>query len=1354
MLRSGTVVGLLAAAVALGLPASGAAKSTSKIKLRSVGAPPRSAAPGASFTLRGQLVNASRSAQRPRLAITLRKTKTASPLRLTSKTLGRVKAGRSLRFGATVKLPASVPNGTYYLRACVSGSCRFSSTRLTVRRPVVAPASAATPTPITPTPITPTPITPAASPTPTPTPVEPKLDFPATSGEFDVLVFHTGADATVNAVRDLGRSGNFGVSVTADPTAFSQAYLERFRAVLFAGTTGDVLGDGQQRAFEAYFTHGGGLLTVGQAIATEPDWPFLSDVLGARAKGAPAASAQATIKVADRGHVASRSLPLYWLHTDAYPNFDANVRGYAHVLATVDEQSYSGGSMGVDHPIAWCKNYKGGRSFYTGISSFADADAREHLQGAIEWTAGTADRIYSDCGATVLANYQQTKIAAPPNVGEPIGFDVLPDGRVIQTDRGGEVRLHDPAKGETTVLATIPVYTNSEDGLYGPAIDNDFADNHWVYLYYAPQTVHISKCDGTTADVTTPAGSAPDTAADPCVWQDTWQGYFQLSRFKFIDGANPHLDLGSEQKILQVPNNRGACCHVAGDIDFDTHNNLWLTTGDDTASGSGNSGGFAPLNDQKTDETQTVRAAGPFTLRFDGQTTASIPGNASAAEITAALEALSSIAPGDVIVTGTAANASVQFDGAYAERDVPAITATGAGVATTQEGGWFNAPHTDARRSAQNTNDLRGKLLRIKVDADGSYSIPPGNLFGLVNGQPAEKTRPEIYAMGFRNPFRLQVDEHDVAYVTDYAADSTVPQDYRGPAGPGRVEIVRRPSNYGWPMCAAPTLPYYRWNFNTSQPLDGTPTPYECANSTRGPQNSSRWNTGLEYGPPVAQPDIWYASRDNADPPLGTPCLASYDGSGGSCPQLFPEIAGAGGVGPHGAVKYHFDAANPSATKFPAYYHDAVFLGEFTRDVLREVRLGASNEVFKINDILSCGDVSADREHLPFECDGPMDMQFGPDGAFYLLAYGDGFFTANPDAAMYRFEYVGGTRAPQAQLAASVTNGNAPLSVQFSSAGSRDPDPSDSISFAWDFDNDGTVDSIDPNPTYVYTSTGVYTAKLTVTDSGGKTDVKTTVITVGNTAPVITITTPVEGGFFDWGDKIPFTVTVTDAEDGAGDCSNVDVTFVLLHGTHGHGEQNVQGCSGVLETRADDASHGGQLAGGISVSYTDKGATGVPGLTTVTQTVIQLKQHELELATERSGVTAGSTAAGPAYSFAAGFDPGDWLALSRTVNFRSMTRAVVNVDACGAIVGAPAGTLELRLDSPAGPQLASLDITVTDNGPYCPAYLPVFKTFEVPITDPGGTHRLYLVSQAAPGGPTADLFNVDWIRFDGAGVRG
>ena len=151
-----------------------------------------------------------------------------------------------------------------------------------------------------------------------------------------------------------------------------------------------------------------------------------------------------------------------------------------------------------DHPVVWCKDYQGGRSFYTGAGQHGrraspSADFRKHLGGAVQWAAGKADPVYSDCGATVLANYQQTKISAPPNLNEPIGFDQLPDGRIIQTARAGQVRLHDPATQTSQIIANIPVYTHSEDGLYGPAVDNDFATNKWVYLYYAPPTVRIKQ---------------------------------------------------------------------------------------------------------------------------------------------------------------------------------------------------------------------------------------------------------------------------------------------------------------------------------------------------------------------------------------------------------------------------------------------------------------------------------------------------------------------------------------------------------------------------------------------------------------------------------------------------------------------------------------------------------------------------------------------------------------------------------------------------------------------------------------------------------------------------------------------
>ena len=159
------------------------------------------------------------------------------------------------------------------------------------------------------------------------------------------------------------------------------------------------------------------------------------------------------------------------------------------------------------------------------------------------------------------------------------------------------------------MIATLPVYTNSEDGLYGPAIDNDFATNKWVYLYYAPQTVeNVKQSDGTTKTITTPPNSsAPTDRAVACAPGTRTSATSSSAASSSSTGANPTLDLATEQKILRVSNNRGACCHVAGDIDFDTHNNLWLVTGDDTPSGGGNSGGFSPHNDMKTDETQTVR---------------------------------------------------------------------------------------------------------------------------------------------------------------------------------------------------------------------------------------------------------------------------------------------------------------------------------------------------------------------------------------------------------------------------------------------------------------------------------------------------------------------------------------------------------------------------------------------------------------------------------------------------------------------------------------------------------------------------------------------------------------------------
>ncbi len=202
-------------------------------------------------------------------------------------------------------------------------------------------------------------------------------------------------------------------------------------------------------------------------------------------------------------------------------------------------------------------------------------------------------------------------------------------------------------------------------------------------------------------------------------------------------------------------------------------------------------------------------------------------------------------------------------------------------------------------------------------------------------------------------------------------------------------------------------------------------------------------------------------------------------GSTTSCPRLFPELF-TGGVGPHGMAKYHYDAANPNPSKFPPYYNDSIVLGEFTQDTLRELKLDSQNRVFKINSFLNCGQANLPSSPFPFECDNPMDLQWGADGELYLLTYGDGFFNINPDAGMYRWEYVKGQRPPVAVASADVTNGALPLTVNFSSAGSRTPEQSESISFDWNF-GDGSPHSTDPNPSHTYTSACSCTVVLTVT---------------------------------------------------------------------------------------------------------------------------------------------------------------------------------------------------------------------------------------------------------------------------------
>jgi type 1 glutamine amidotransferase len=226
----------------------------------------------------------------------------------------------------------------------------------------------------------------------------------AADGPYDVLVFsrtagfrHDSIPAGIQAIRELGAANGFTVTATEDPAVFTPASLDTYEAVVFLSTTGDVLDATQQTAFESYIRGGGGYVGVHAAADTEYDWPFYGELVGAWFASHPAIQ-PANVKIEDRANAATAHLPQTWNRTDEWYNYRTNPRSTAHVLATLDESSYSGGGMGADHPHAWCKTLSGGRSFYTGgghtQESYADPAFRQHLLGGIRYAAG---QVNADC---------------------------------------------------------------------------------------------------------------------------------------------------------------------------------------------------------------------------------------------------------------------------------------------------------------------------------------------------------------------------------------------------------------------------------------------------------------------------------------------------------------------------------------------------------------------------------------------------------------------------------------------------------------------------------------------------------------------------------------------------------------------------------------------------------------------------------------------------------------------------------------------------------------------------------------------------------------------------------------------
>ena len=196
---------------------------------------------------------------------------------------------------------------------------------------------------------------------------------------------HDSIPAGVAALRGLD---GYTVDATEDPAAFRPDLLSSYAAVVFVSTSEDILDDAGRDALKGYVTGGGSWLGIHCAAASEYHWPWFGELVGARFDEHPEIQ-DGTIVVEDHDHPSTRHLGPTWAWRDEWYNFRSNPRPDVRVLLTADEASYDGGTMGADHPLAWCHDRLGGRSFYTALGhiseAYADAAFLAHLGGALAW---------------------------------------------------------------------------------------------------------------------------------------------------------------------------------------------------------------------------------------------------------------------------------------------------------------------------------------------------------------------------------------------------------------------------------------------------------------------------------------------------------------------------------------------------------------------------------------------------------------------------------------------------------------------------------------------------------------------------------------------------------------------------------------------------------------------------------------------------------------------------------------------------------------------------------------------------------------------------------------------------------